>query len=266
MPRLTVVTVCFNNYEGLKMTVANVLEERSGVDIEYIIVDGDSRDESKAFLEEKAVDLDCVISETDAGLYDAMNKGAQAATGDFLLFMNAGDCFANGALRRVVSGLDDHDFIFFRTLVNAEDGRTWLFPGKNISDRNIRYWLRRFGPNLQSCCFSREFYKNNYFDLNFSISADMAYIGRAIQTDNWRFENAVCTEFYLGGISNTYRSFSAVLSHAREASSVNLEYFRDGRSSVRVRASAYLRFMSKFFLLKVFGIRTTRLISSYLNR
>lgn len=266
MIRLSVVTVCFNNYEGLEMTSANVFDEREGLDIEYIVIDGASKDGSEEYLKRNSDNIDLIVSEPDAGLYDAMNKGVNAASGDYLMFMNAGDKFSRGALHRIVNDLADQDLVFYRTSITAENGRTWLYPGPSISQLNIATWLNRYGPNLQSCGFSRAFYKNTRFDLNFRISADMIYIGKAIQTGRWEFFDYVSGQFYLGGVSNTYVSFVDVLRHAREASLVNLEYFRDGRSNLHVRSSAYARLVSKYVLLKLFGKKVARQVSRQLSR
>lgn len=101
-PKITVITVVFNDAAGLRRTSASVLAQ-DYPDIEYLIIDGASQDNTREVLAElKNHSRVRVISEPDRGIYDAMNKGIRLATGDWLNFMNAGDCFyADNVLSRV---------------------------------------------------------------------------------------------------------------------------------------------------------------------
>lgn len=88
--KLSIITINYNNKEGLKRTAESVKRQRCK-DFEYIVVDGDSTDGSKAVMQEYADTIDIAISEKDTGIYNAMNKGVKVAHGDFLLFLNSGD-------------------------------------------------------------------------------------------------------------------------------------------------------------------------------
>lgn len=88
--KLSIITINYNNKEGLTRTVESVKCQRCK-DFEYIVVDGDSTDGSKDIMQEYADVINIAISEKDTGIYDAMNKGTRAAHGDFLLFLNSGD-------------------------------------------------------------------------------------------------------------------------------------------------------------------------------
>lgn len=90
--RISIVTICYNAFEELQYTLESVTEQ-SYPDIEYIVVDGASKDNSHELFEKYKAKIDILISEPDHGIYDAMNKGIKAATGDYLCFMNAGDTF-----------------------------------------------------------------------------------------------------------------------------------------------------------------------------
>lgn len=90
--RISVITICYNAYEELQHTLKSVAEQEYP-HIEYIIVDGASRDDSHLLFNEYKTHIDILISEPDFGIYDAMNKGIMVATGDYLCFMNAGDTF-----------------------------------------------------------------------------------------------------------------------------------------------------------------------------
>ncbi|WP_345841992.1 glycosyltransferase [Shewanella algae] len=269
MTKLSIVTVCYNDLNGLKKTVNSVGFERKlcGDDVEYIIVDGFSTDGTKAYLDEVANSVSLIISEPDKGLYDAMNKGAKVANGKFILYMNAGDYFESGALVKVLENLKENKFYFFRSKIISEDSMlTWYFPNDSISSINIDSWLKRNGPNLQSCCFPYDFYKKNLFDANFKVSADMAYIGEALVQCSYQFVDLVCGNFFLGGVSNTYNKFSVVLIHAKEAVDVNRRYYSQGRSVLLESFFTYSRFITKYLVIKILGVRVLRSITRFKNR
>lgn len=93
MMLLSVVTINYNNIEGLKKTIPSVLAQNYS-ELEYIIIDGGSLDGSKEYIE--SIESNCIaywVSEPDNGLYDAMNKGIDHASGEYILFLNSGDMF-----------------------------------------------------------------------------------------------------------------------------------------------------------------------------
>lgn len=92
-PKISVITVVYNAVEDLPITIESVASQ-TYPNLEYIIIDGGSRDGTKELIE-ASNQIDYWVSEPDRGIYDAMNKGIQAATGQWLNFLNAGDRFFN---------------------------------------------------------------------------------------------------------------------------------------------------------------------------
>jgi len=91
-PYFSVITVTYNpGICRLEKTYLSVKHQTIHKNIEYIIIDGDSKDGSKEWVIEHKHDIDIFISEPDRGIYDAMNKGVQNAHGEWILFLNAGD-------------------------------------------------------------------------------------------------------------------------------------------------------------------------------
>lgn len=88
--KITVITINYNNLKGLKKTMSSVLEQ-TYANIEYIVIDGGSNDGSKAYIESFHKEIYYWISEDDNGIYNAMNKGLDKATGEYVLFLNSGD-------------------------------------------------------------------------------------------------------------------------------------------------------------------------------
>lgn len=116
MIRFSIISVTRDNLGGLKAT-GESLEAQTFQGFEWIVIDGASRDGTQDYL---ATTKSKWISEPDTGIYDAMNKGIAIASGDYLLFLNAGDALAGpGTLKDVADGIRDDDFIYGDSL---EDG------------------------------------------------------------------------------------------------------------------------------------------------
>lgn len=91
---ITVITVTYNAKEALQTTIDNVLAQ-DYADVEYIVVDGASTDGSQDLIRSYGLRITQWVSEKDGGIYDAMNKGVRMASGEYCIFMNAGDTFAD---------------------------------------------------------------------------------------------------------------------------------------------------------------------------
>ena len=105
---VSVITICYNDACHLERTLRSVAAEKETFpSIQYIVVDGASTDETPALLSRFRETIDVLISEPDKGIYDAMNKGLKAATGDYVCFLNSGDKFhAKGQLEELFGGLE----------------------------------------------------------------------------------------------------------------------------------------------------------------
>src|ERR1044072_8154433 len=92
MTRVSVITINFNDGKGLERTIHSVLSQTRPA-FEFIVIDGGSKDESLEVINRHRDKITHWISEKDSGIYDAQNKGIAKASGEYLLFMNSGDCF-----------------------------------------------------------------------------------------------------------------------------------------------------------------------------
>lgn len=96
-PKISIITVVFNAKDYLENTIQNIVS-LDYKNIEYIIIDGASSDGTVDIIKKYEQDISYWISEPDNGIYDAMNKGIQKATGDWVIFMNAGDSFYSSSI------------------------------------------------------------------------------------------------------------------------------------------------------------------------
>lgn len=107
-PLVSVITVSYNAGSSIENTIKSVIQQ-SYPNIEYIIIDGGSKDETVEIIKEYSININYWTSETDGGVYFGMNKGIAQSHGDWICFMNAGDRFANS---EVLSNIFDCDIDF----------------------------------------------------------------------------------------------------------------------------------------------------------
>lgn len=125
--KISVVTPNYNGGAFLETTIRSVISQRqSGVDLEYIVVDGGSTDQSQEIIERYRREIDHVIMEKDRGPANAINKGLSAATGDVVSWLNSDDFLFPAALKRVACVLGRHagaPFSFGNCPIVDQDGR-----------------------------------------------------------------------------------------------------------------------------------------------
>jgi len=170
MIRFSIITVCRNNLSGLKQTIESAINQ-TYQDFELIIVDGKSTDGTLEYLMELNYKQLRWSSEKDKGVYDAMNKGILNSTGEYLIFMNSGDLFADTEVLSDVSNMitDKYDVVYGDVIdVFEKYSEIKKYPNR----LSKIYFLRGFGICHQSAFIKRELLKNNLYDLNFLLAAD----------------------------------------------------------------------------------------------
>lgn len=166
--KVTIITINYNNLNGLKDTVDSVINQ-DYEDKEYIIIDGGSTDGSKELLDSYSNKSYYWVSEKDKGLYDAMNKGIKKSTGDYIIFMNSGDIFFD---EKVLSDV-------FKSKVFKED----IIYGNTIyryGNKGILRYARSLNimKNELPFCHQSAFIKGNlmrnvlYDEVNYKLIAD----------------------------------------------------------------------------------------------
>ena len=125
MYKLSIITINYNNAKGLKRTIESVINQ-TYKNIEYIIIDGGSSDESVEVINEYKNKLAYCISEKDNGIYHAMNKGILISSGNYLIFLNSGDYLCENVLEKVFSAKHTEDILYGNMKIN--------WGGNNITD------------------------------------------------------------------------------------------------------------------------------------
>ncbi len=129
--KLSIITINFNNRDGLQKTIDSVVAQTCH-DFEWIVIDGGSTDGSKVVIENFHNYFTYWCSEKDNGIFHAMNKGIAQAIGEYCLFLNAGDTlYINETIEKVLPYLHDADFICGHTLCTFDNGKTSTWKAVN---------------------------------------------------------------------------------------------------------------------------------------
>ena len=176
--RYSIITINYNNYNGLRKTIESVINQ-SCKDFEYIVIDGGSTDGSREILEQYADRIDYWVSEPDNGVYYAMNKGIRAAKGEYLNFMNSGDIFYNkDVLARVTSEGSNADILVGKDYHYNEDihkGFSSILPPR-IS--MVTFFMETL-PH-QGTFIKRSLFADTLYDESLRIAADWAFYVKKI--------------------------------------------------------------------------------------
>lgn len=120
MKTISIITVTYNAEHCLEGTIQSIINQ-TYPHIEYIVIDGKSTDNTRNIIDKYAAHIHYTISEKDQGLYDAMNKGLRAATGDFVWFMNAGDhIFAPDTTEKIAALITENTGILYGEVMLTE--------------------------------------------------------------------------------------------------------------------------------------------------
>ncbi|MDD5449075.1 MAG: glycosyltransferase family 2 protein [Candidatus Omnitrophica bacterium] len=204
-PRVSVITVCLNSEKYLERAIKSLLAQ-TYTNIEYIIIDGGSKDGTLKILNKYRNRIDCLISEADNGIYDAMNKGIARAGGDILYFYNSDDrLFDNDVIRTAVSFLDRKktDFIYGDIVNDYEDNAGYV-PGRYPRFITKRHFLRN--TKAHSSAFFRRhcFKKVGGYNTRYKIVCDYEWFIRALYKNGLRCAHMkrIVSIFNCGGLSS----------------------------------------------------------------
>ncbi len=204
MKKLTIITINFNHKDGLKRTINSIVSQ-TFTDYEWIVVDGGSNDGSKKLLEQYIDKFAWWCSEPDKGVYNAMNKGIAHATGEYINFMNAGDCFASPTiLNEVFSKNQTADVLYGRMVVGTIDGEEFW---PNMMKPRLR-WFDFYNSTLnhQSTFTKREmFVKYGLYDESYKVYADWRHFTQiiGIEKASYEFIPKIVSIYEGGGLSDS---------------------------------------------------------------
>lgn len=196
LPLVSVVTISYNAAQFIEKTILSVVEQDTA-DFEYIVIDGGSRDGTVDIIKKYQSWITYWVSEPDKGIFDAMNKALSVAKGQWIIFMNSGDCFYDN---RILSEI----------AVYMKDAKIELIYGdvnlfSNERDFIFRQKVTRGNINLNSVCHQAVFIRRELhynFDMRYKLTADHDIIFDFIKRGNYIHTNLIIARVLLGGVSH----------------------------------------------------------------
>lgn len=199
--KFSVITVCFNAVKTIEQTIKSVLNQ-DYENLEYIIVDGNSTDGTQNIIKKYEEKIDRWVSEPDRGIYDAMNKGINFATGEILSFLNADDWYEDNVISTISQYFQQEE----TDMIAGSE--YFIIDEKPVAIIGSKYDLNK--PFLTNTCNQPSlFIKKKVFDMiggfniNLKYASDYEFVVRA-----WKKKitlltiNDICTNFRADGISN----------------------------------------------------------------
>lgn len=198
-PLFSIITICYNAADTIERTIQSVLAQ-SYPNIEYIVVDGASKDNTLSIINRYKERISKMVSEPDKGLYDAMNKGICLASGDYLCFLNAGDTFyADTTLQEMADTLPSDklpDVIYGETALVDAQGR--FVRMRRLQAPEVLTW-RSFRQGMLVChqaFFARRELVPQY-DLQYRFSADFDWCIRIMKQSHLLYNTHLTVVNYL---------------------------------------------------------------------
>lgn len=200
-PILSVITVVYNNASDIERTLRSVIGQ-SYPHIEYLVIDGGSKDGTWEIIQRYAPQIAVTLSEPDEGIYHAMNKGLALATGTHVLFMNSGDeFFSPQTVQEVFEGRPFADIYYGETqLINSEGENLGM---RRLSAPEVFDW-KSFQRGMNVChqaIYVRKAIAPPY-DLQYKLSADIDWVIRAAKNASIIINtHSVVAKYLEGGLS-----------------------------------------------------------------
>lgn len=224
----SIITVCFNSEKTIERTIKSVLEQ-SCQDYEYILVDGASSDRTLEIIHKYKPLFQGrmkLISEPDKGIYDAMNKGIQAASGELIGIINSDDYYEKDALEKIARAYLGYDYTIIygmlRTILNGKEVAVYIKNHEFLEKDMIAH---------PSCFVTKKIYNRfGGYSLQYPYSADYEFMLRIKRQKEVRFTPiySIISNFSLDGASGSVKAY-------RDTLKLQHEYRLIGKLEYRVK-------------------------------
>lgn len=239
---ISVISITFNAVDCLEKTIESVIKQ-SGLDVEYIIIDGGSTDGTVDIIKSYGDYISYWVSEPDNGIYDAMNKGISVATGEVLAFLNAGDHYNDDCLKTVAERIVNNDLVIGNAYKTSNNERAGLF---QYCPDEYEYKM----PCCHQAVFTRKkvFDELGKYDTQYRICADYEWIKRVLHSKKYKVNwiEDVLVDYDISGISS-----SSHFLRNSEHIDIIMRYIEKSNATARclkeICKQAYLRDAFMFF-------------------
>jgi glycosyltransferase involved in cell wall biosynthesis len=215
-PKVSIITVVFNGEKFIERTIKSIASQTRRDIIEYIIIDGGSKDKTIPIIDNYRDSIDYIISEPDKGIYDAMNKGLAAASGDYVWFMNAGDeIYQMETLQQIYECMDRGVDIIYGEAVFVDDLGTTLGLRSTLTPHklpdNLIWKDMKYGMVVCHQSFMVKKSIAETYDLRYPYSGDIDWVIRCLKKSRSVVNASIILSKYLiGGHSKKYHVRSLI--------------------------------------------------------
>lgn len=240
--KISIITVVYNAVKTMDYTIKSVLDQ-SYKNIEYIIIDGQSSDGTQQIIMQYLDSIAYFISEKDAGIYDAMNKGIKYATGDYIIFLNSDDRLMEDSMEQCVRYLDDEvDILYGDIYLVQKDGIENRIKGKLEYTEDIIYR----GICHQAVLAKTELLKCHQFDISYKIAADYDWLLRMFYLGaNFVYVPIVFSYYNAFGYSAVNRDLCL-----RECYKISVKYLRKSCGRVQEKYASIIKEFYYMYLIE----------------
>jgi glycosyltransferase involved in cell wall biosynthesis len=247
-PKISVITVTYNCVDVISATLDSVARQ-SHTNIEHVIVDGQSTDGTFDVINKHSSPLISATSERDKGLYDAMNKGLERATGDYCFFLNGGDVFSSdNTLEQMFTDIGDRDAVVFGYVRIMTKLGSWFTPYEGPNYQIEEAYL----PHHQSIFYPAAYFRAHRFNLQFQTHADILFTAQARKACRAIYRPILVVDSTMGGFAtNLFRHRERIEPLVEELSEIDalLSGYTLQQNRKRVARNSY----AKYFVCKLFG-------------
>ena len=180
-PKFSIITVTYNAATVIEPTLQSIAAQTYR-NFEFLLIDGGSSDGTVEKVRNSAVEITCLVSERDKGLYDAMNKGIERATGDYLCFLNAGDSFRTpDVLEKVVAAIPEQDTLPDILYAEVDEERNFVRMRRLQAPEKLDWRSFRHGMLVCHQAFFASRKLAPAYDLKYRFSADVDWCIRVMK-------------------------------------------------------------------------------------
>ena len=215
--KVSIITVVYNNKKTISDAIESVIAQ-SYKDIEYIVIDGASTDGTFEIIQNYSDKITKIVSESDKGIYDGLNKGISLATGDVIAFLHSDDVYANETvISDIVNCFDNGAQGVYGDLVYTDKADVnKVFRYWKSCDFSLSLLSKGWMPPHPTLFLRREVYqKYGAFDISFKIAGDYDFMLRILSNNiSVKYLSKVLYKMRVGGESN--RSIKNILDKSKE--------------------------------------------------
>ena len=208
-PFITIITVVLNDAANIQATIQSVINQTCFDKVEYVLIDGLSTDGTLDIIKQFEAKIDVLVSEKDVGIYDAMNKGLNRASGEYVLFINSGDTIMNeDTVASVFDKINEADVFYGETILS--DSNSMLGTRSELTSRKLpdhltpNDFLKGMVVSHQSFIARRDLCEP--FLTKYQCSADIDWCITILKKCREIINgDMIISNFKIGGFSNRYR-------------------------------------------------------------